>query len=174
VRIIQATHNSKMNTADVNMRHRCLGGKVEDFPNLETASKVGVAFPLAAANAFVEGICPSLKQAGEKFRFVFCSGRGAEWDQDKKLWVFADTRRLKGAAERGLLDIAAANPDVFEAVVLRPGGVTPDASVLLTQIAGLVTPVVPVSLLAKALVRACVHPPKEKVVENDGIVKLAA
>ncbi|EXJ73591.1 uncharacterized protein A1O5_03353 [Cladophialophora psammophila CBS 110553] len=90
----------------------CLGGKVEDFPDLETARKVGVNFTLTAAHAFVKGICPSL-QPGQRFRFVFCSGNGAEWGQDKRLWVFSDTRKLKEAAERGLLDIAEDNRDVI-------------------------------------------------------------
>lgn len=70
---------------------RCLGGKVEDFPDVETARKVGVDFALAAANAFVRSIAPN----GGKFQFVFCSGKGAEWDQQKKLWMFSDTRKLK-------------------------------------------------------------------------------
>lgn len=157
---------------NANKLNRCLGGKVEDFPDLETARKVGVEFALAAANAFVQGICPALKQKREKFHFIFCSGKGAEWDQGKKLWVFPDTRKLKGAAERGLLDIAKENPSVFETIILRPGGVTPDESTLLIKIAGLVTPVVPVSQLAKALVKACLSPPGEKLLENDGIIEL--
>ena len=78
------------------MRYRCLGGKVDDFPNLEAARKVGIDFTLAAANAFVKGICPTLQQQQtQKFRFVFCGGKGAEWDQEKKLWVFNDSRKLK-------------------------------------------------------------------------------
>ncbi|KAJ9611168.1 hypothetical protein H2200_004351 [Cladophialophora chaetospira] len=151
----------------------CLGGKVEDFPDLETARKVGVDYSLAAARAFATGICPSLQERGRRFLFVFCSGKGAEWDQSKSLWLFSDTRKLKGAAERGLLDIAEENPDVFDTLVLRPGGVTPDANVLLAKIAGVMVPVVPVSQLAKALVRVCINPPQDKVVENDGILKLA-
>ena len=111
---------------------------------------------------------------GQRFRFIFCSGKGAVWDQAKSLWVFSGTRKLKGAAERGLLDIAGANPDAFDPIILRPGGVTPDASVLLTKIAGFVIPVVPVSQLAKALVRACVNSSEQKIIENDGILKLAA
>ncbi len=149
-----------------------MGGKVEDFPNLETARKVGVDFALAAAQAYAEGICPDPQTKGQRFRFVFCSGKGAEWDQSKSLWLFPDTRKLKGAAERGLLDIAEANSEVVEAIMLRPGGVTRDASVLLTKVAGLVTPVVPVSQLAKALVRACVNAEGGKIIENDAILKL--
>jgi hypothetical protein len=50
-------------------------------------------FALIAANAFANTLAPALK--GEKFKFVFCSGMGAEWDQTKPLWFLKDTRRIK-------------------------------------------------------------------------------
>jgi hypothetical protein len=50
-------------------------------------------FALIAANAFANTLAPALK--GKKFKFVFCSGMGAEWDQTKPLWFLKDTRRIK-------------------------------------------------------------------------------
>ncbi|OAG39886.1 hypothetical protein AYO21_05952 [Fonsecaea monophora] len=152
---------------------RCLGGKVEDFPDLQTARTVGVDFTLAAANALVRGVCPTLPPE-QRLRFVFCSGNGAEWHQDRKLWLFSDTRKLKGAAEQGLLDMANTHPDVFEVIVIRPGGVVRDESIFLGKIASLMTPVVIVTRLAKALVRFCIDPPPEKVVENQQILDLGS
>ncbi|KAJ9642086.1 hypothetical protein H2204_002455 [Knufia peltigerae] len=153
----------------------CLGGKVGDFPDLETARKVGVDYTLAAANAFVKGVCPGFQSQSQKFQFVFCSGDGAEWDQDKSLWMFSDTRKIKGSVERGLLDIAEANPNVFAATMLRPGGVIPDDKEVLGTIGGLMMiPVVKVSQLAKALVRVCVEPPDARVVPNKEIRRLGA
>jgi hypothetical protein len=32
---------------------------------------------------------------GKQFRFVFCSGKFAEWDQNKSLHFLADTRHVK-------------------------------------------------------------------------------
>ncbi|KAH0845743.1 putative nucleoside-diphosphate-sugar epimerase [Fonsecaea pedrosoi] len=151
----------------------CLGGKVEDFPDLQTARTVGVDFTLAAANALVRGVCPTLPPE-QRLRFVFCSGNGAEWHQDRKLWLFSDTRKLKGAAEQGLLDMANTHPDVFEVIVIRPGGVVRDESIFLGKIASLMTPVVIVTRLAKALVRFCIDPPPEKVVENQQILDLGS
>lgn len=72
----------------------CLGGKLPDFPSLDVAKKVCIDYTLAAANAFAETLAPRLKAQG-KFRFVFCSGRGAEPDAGKGLWVFSDTRKVK-------------------------------------------------------------------------------
>lgn len=109
---------------------------------------------------------------GQKFPFVFCSGNGAEWDQDASLWLFSATRKLKGAVEKGLFDISRANPD-FDALVLRPGGVLPDDSSLAYTVASVVIPTVLVSGLAKALVQACVAQPEDKIIENRDIVRMA-
>jgi hypothetical protein len=59
---------------------------------VETCKKVH-DFALIAANAFMNSLAPALK--GKKFKFVFCSGMGAEWDQTKPLWFLKDTRRIK-------------------------------------------------------------------------------
>ena len=74
--------------------NRCLGGKAQDLPDVETARHVGVDFTLAGANAFLDHLAPRLLPR-KKFVFVFCSGKGAEWDQSKSLWIGQDTRRIK-------------------------------------------------------------------------------
>jgi hypothetical protein len=55
---------------------------------------VQVDYTLAAAKAFLEHLVPQLPE-GKQFRFVFCSGKFAEWDQKKPLHFLADTRRIK-------------------------------------------------------------------------------
>jgi hypothetical protein len=55
---------------------------------------VQVDFALAAARSFLETLVPALPE-GKTFRFVFCSGKFAEWDQKKPLHFMADTRRVK-------------------------------------------------------------------------------
>jgi hypothetical protein len=55
---------------------------------------VQVDYTLAAAKAFRETLAPQLPE-GAQFRFVFCSGKFAEWDQTKPLHFMADTRRIK-------------------------------------------------------------------------------
>ncbi|KAJ5612918.1 hypothetical protein N7510_006112 [Penicillium lagena] len=69
------------------------------FPDLETCQKVH-DFTLTAANAFVNTLAPALN--GKKFKFVFCSGAWAEWDQKKPLWFMKDTRRIKVGASKNL------------------------------------------------------------------------
>ena len=70
-----------------------LGDKVEDFPDIATAKRVGIDYTLAAANALALNLAPQL--AGRKFPFIFCSGNGAEQQHDARLWLFSDTRKLK-------------------------------------------------------------------------------
>ena len=69
-----------------------LGGKVEDFLDIATDRRVGIDYTLAAANAFALKLVPNL--ARRKFAFVFWSGNGAEQQQDARLWLFFDTRKL--------------------------------------------------------------------------------
>ncbi|KAI1480429.1 hypothetical protein F4774DRAFT_378402 [Daldinia eschscholtzii] len=88
-----------------------IGGRATQFPDVETARKVSVDYTLAAAKAFTEALAPGLSRP---FRFVFCSGKFAEWDQNKNLKMMKDTRLIKGQVEKGLFDIAEANKDKFE------------------------------------------------------------
>lgn len=81
-------------TRDKLTLHRAIGGRATQFPDVETYRRVQVDFTLAAARAFRETLVPQLP-AGKQFRFVFCSGKFAEWDQKKPLSFLADTRRVK-------------------------------------------------------------------------------
>ena len=75
-------------------RARAIGGRATQFPDAATYEKVQVDYALAAARAFVAALAPHLPE-GKPFRFVFCSGKFAEWDQAKPLHFMADTRRVK-------------------------------------------------------------------------------
>jgi hypothetical protein len=75
--------------------NRAIGGQVKHFADLETYKRVQVDYTLAAARAFVAGFGPALEKEGRKFRFVFCSGKFAEWDQSKSLSFMSDTRKVK-------------------------------------------------------------------------------
>lgn len=72
--------------------NRTVGGPAFRFPDVETCQKVH-DFALTAAKSFANTLAPALN--GKKFKFVFCSGKGAEWDQTKRLWFWKDTRRIK-------------------------------------------------------------------------------
>jgi nucleoside-diphosphate-sugar epimerase len=72
----------------------CVGGRATSFPDVATARKVSVDFTLAAARKFSTVLASQIGDS-RKFHFVFCSGWGAEMDPHKRLWMLADTRRIK-------------------------------------------------------------------------------
>ena len=74
--------------------NRTIGGRAGQFPDVESCRKANVDYTLAAANSFLSALAPQLP-AGKKFRFVFCSGKYAEWDQEKTVAFLADSRRIK-------------------------------------------------------------------------------
>jgi len=111
---------------------RCIGGNVNKFPNLETAQRVNIAMPQAAAEAFAVHVAPTSSELthapknsrGHAFRFIYLSVAWAEQNQFASLWTQAQTRKTKGAAEKGLLDYAATRePGTFEVYALRLGRV---------------------------------------------------
>lgn len=76
------------------METRAIGGRAPQFPDVEACRKANVDYTLAAANAFMSTLAPQLP-SGQKFRFVFCSGKFSEWDQEKSLAFMQDSRRIK-------------------------------------------------------------------------------
>ncbi|KAI0019478.1 hypothetical protein F4780DRAFT_447686 [Xylariomycetidae sp. FL0641] len=147
-----------------------IGGRAPQFPDVETARKVSVDYTLAAAQAFRAHLAPRLP-AGRKFRFLFCSGKFAEWDDKKRLSFMNDTRRIKGAVEKGLCDLADTNKDL-DVVIVRPGGIlAKDAGPLKAAPLKLVG-FIPVERLAKAMVRLVVEGHESRIVEAEVLTKM--
>ncbi|KAL1302601.1 hypothetical protein AAFC00_002977 [Neodothiora populina] len=112
----------------------CIGGPVGSFKDLETAQRVNIALPQAAAEAFAVHVAPTASELqsmpknsrGNAFRFVYASMVGAEQNQFASLWSQAQTRKAKGAAEKGLFEYAdSRDPGTFEAYALRFGQILP-------------------------------------------------
>lgn len=72
---------------------RTIGEDVEHANDPEAAKKVGIGYTLIAAEAFRERLAPSVPKP--PFRFVYCSVRGAVRDQNAKLWVQGESRKIK-------------------------------------------------------------------------------
>ena len=83
------------------MVSRTIGGKVENFPDQETARKVGIGYTVVAAEAIRDRLLaehsskPDGQQKKQPFRFVYCSGAGSERNQHAKLWIQSETRKIK-------------------------------------------------------------------------------
>ncbi|PIA92358.1 hypothetical protein CB0940_09804 [Cercospora beticola] len=182
-----------------------LGGPVSAFKNIDEARKVGVNFPAAAAEAFSNGVAYTMEPyvgypekqpaVGDKrfpFRFVFISGWGAEQDQFKRLWMYGESRKIKGAAEKALFDIAGRAEEkgvnvgdgqdasvnakhnagqkykCFEVIALRPGGVLKGNSEgMLNVVTEAVIPSIAVQRLAKTAIKVAFHGANRKtILEN--------
>lgn len=151
---------------------RAIGGRVSQFNNdKELCRKVSVELTLAAANATLKYLADKVPD-GKKFRFVFCSCKHSEWNPKRPLLFLADSRRIKGEAEKGLCDLADANADRFEAWILRPANyIEPNASFskrLLSSFYGSIT----VAQVGKAMARVAREGWKDRILENDVLLKM--
>lgn len=93
----------------------CLGGPVSKYASFDEAQTVNVSYAIAAAEAFVRDLIPlpsedSAQGAGgrkkQPFRMVYMSVAWAEPNQFRWLVTNGQMRRMKGAAEKGLAEIA--------------------------------------------------------------------
>lgn len=101
--------------------------------NRDETQKVGVKYPIQAAEAFAKHVAPDVmeSQTGKNikpFRFVFISCWGAEENQFRQLWTWSEFRKMKGLAEKGLFDVAASSQEIdgrkcLEVISLRAGSV---------------------------------------------------
>ncbi|KAI6890452.1 hypothetical protein KC334_g14748 [Hortaea werneckii] len=108
------------------------------------------------------------------FRFIFISSWGAEQDQFRSLWIWNDSRKIKGAAEKGLFDIADASQEVqghkcFEVVSLRPGQVIAAGDAISTLLWEATVPSIAVDRLAKSAISHALMgtgDEKKRIIEN--------
>ncbi|KAM0451207.1 hypothetical protein ACHAPV_010053 [Trichoderma viride] len=149
-----------------------IGGRVNQFNNdKELCRKVGVEYTLAAANAMLDHLADKVP-SGKKFRFVFCSGKYSEWNQKRPLLFMADSRRIKGEVEKGLCDLADANPDKFETWILRPSGfIEPNASIS-KRLAGGLYGAITTAQVGKAMVKVACEGWKDRIIENNALLKM--
>ncbi|KAK4098796.1 hypothetical protein N658DRAFT_488152 [Parathielavia hyrcaniae] len=110
----------KLNTA--------IGGRANQFPDLDTYKRVQVDYALAAATVFRDQLAPQLPE-GKQFRFVLCSGKFAEWDQSQGMY--------SGQVEQGLCGIADADTtERLVAYFARPSGILPADAGLAARLSG--------------------------------------
>ncbi|KAF2484498.1 hypothetical protein BDY17DRAFT_129826 [Neohortaea acidophila] len=141
-----------------------LGRRYDKYADKSEAEKVEIHYRIQAANAFANALAtkldpnaPPMKQKFP-FRFVFISGWGAEQNQFRTLWMYSDSRKTKGAAEKGIFDVAD-NSELlqgkrcFEAIALRVGAAIPGGDAISTLVSELVAPYIAVDRLGKCAIR---------------------
>ncbi|KAF5686746.1 NAD(P)-binding domain-containing protein [Fusarium denticulatum] len=147
-----------------------IGGPAYRFPDLETCKKVSVDYTLAAANAFVNVLAPDIK--GGKFRFIFCSGMGAEVDDTKNLRYMKDTRRIKGQVESELYKLEEKNKDRFEVWAVRPGGILPTTSNILWKLIGGCFYYTTADKVASGMIQVLLYGYTMQIIEHNDLLKI--
>ncbi|KAK5994283.1 hypothetical protein PT974_04755 [Cladobotryum mycophilum] len=147
-----------------------LGGRRPQFPDAETFRKVSVDYTLTAAQAFIAYPAPHLPY-GQKFRFVFCSGKNAEWDQTKRLTFMEETRKVKGQCEKGLCDLEDANKDLFEVFAVQPAVILPRDAGCMSKVIGKLYGGIPADILMRGMVRVALHDFPERLIETDKLLE---
>ncbi|KAF2185341.1 hypothetical protein K469DRAFT_708123 [Zopfia rhizophila CBS 207.26] len=87
---------------------------------------VNLKYPLTFQEDFAKRLlASSRKREGrrDKFRFILLSGAFVEPDQSRRLYFLWDQRRMKGVLQTKTIEFAEAHRDVWEALIIRPGGI---------------------------------------------------
>jgi len=82
-------------------------------------------YPLAFQNSIIKVLEPRTGKA--LFRYIHLSGKFVEQDQDRSLWLLPVPRKIKGIAEVRSIEFANAHSNIWQAFIVRPGGVLPKA-----------------------------------------------
>ena len=157
-----------------------LGGQLPKFKTKEEAETVNIHYTISAANAFASSLAtqldPKLPPMKQKFpfRFIFMSAWGAEQNPFASLWMYADSRKLKGATEKGVFDIADNCQEIegqkcFDAIALRAGGVLPKGEGVANLLSEATMPYILVNRLARCAIRVALEgttPAGKKILEN--------
>ncbi|KAF2129830.1 hypothetical protein P153DRAFT_339007 [Dothidotthia symphoricarpi CBS 119687] len=98
---------------------------------------VNVKYPLAFQEHFAKRLLASSSQEGkkDKFKFILLSGAFVEPDQSRRLFFLWDQRRMKGVLQTKTIEFAEGHREVWEAFVIRPGGVLYGGNTLLNKTA---------------------------------------
>lgn len=163
----------------------CIGGPPGKFKNTAAAEAANIELPLAAASALAKAICPKIernvaedmvrgkrgneiKNAAKPFRFIYLSISGAERNPAASLWVQAQYRKMKGAAEAALFDqqafVAQDYPLLFEVFSLRLGKVLPGGKTA----GNIITEGLSTSINAERVAQVCINIAYDGWFEEDG------
>lgn len=153
--------------------------RIQQYKTLEEAQRVGINYPIQAAEAFAKGLATALSpQLMPKkkfpFRFIFMSGWGAEQNQFRSLWIWNDSRKIKGAAEKGLFDVVEHSEEIqghkcFEVIALRPGQVIARGDAIGTLLWEATVPSIAVDRLAMCAIKMALMgtgDEKKQILEN--------
>ncbi|CAH0025303.1 unnamed protein product [Clonostachys rhizophaga] len=159
------------------------GQSDEPTDDIYKSLKADIDLTLTGAKVMCTRLAPRTP-AGRKFRFVLCSGGGSRANREhqrKPLLFLYDSRRTRrGAVERALCDLEEAyGAGRFEVLIARPGGLTTTttgptktSSRAPKRLFGPLSHGIGTLQLGRAMVRLAAEGWKDKIVENDVLLKM--
>ncbi len=147
----------------------CLGTNVPIKPS-ELNRQINFEYALATARIFAD----TTQEKKSPTRFVYLSGALTEKDANKRLWIIAENRRMRGELENALLklskDISSTKLSIH---IIRPGFVQPQGAILRAYIIGKVANAIFQEDLAIAMVHIALEGSGNTLVENDELKSIA-
>ena len=135
----------------------------------EILRRVNVDYVLATAKMCAESLAPGLG-GKKKFRFVLTSGHYVEPDQERRLWIMAEDRKLRGRVDAEVMGMEKGN---FEVVVVRPSVVLArDVSWVKQALVGAVSIHIRADQLGAAMVEMARKGAGKQVVGNNELVEI--
>jgi len=148
-----------------------VGGIAWRFPSAEMTRKVNVDFAVKAAEAFAKTLAPQLPE-GKKFRFVYCSGKFADREfETKSMWMFKDSRSMKGAVENELTAVRKQYEERLETVFIRPAAVVAEKSIVMA-LPFSSSMAVRLDVVGAVMVDSAVNGSSEEIIDNVNIIRL--
>ncbi|KAI1821222.1 hypothetical protein F4861DRAFT_542184 [Xylaria intraflava] len=109
-----------------------------------------------------------------RFRFVYCSERWVEWNSSKNLIFNGPSRRITSGIEKSLFQVSDRNPNQFEVMVARPGGVMKESGRFKTAL-GRLGGIITVDRLAESLTKLCspdLSPDSQRLYKTSQLLRL--
>ncbi|KAJ6788815.1 hypothetical protein PWT90_02818 [Aphanocladium album] len=138
--------------------------------DVKLAHAANVEYPRAAATAIAKYL-PEKSPTG-LVRFVLASGRYAELDPEKPLWLMSDIRHMKGEIENAVLNLVKPCPGKFEAYAVRPGTVVPESPPLAISLMATISASIKLQQLVKVIVKIGTEGCKNTTFENEEMLTI--
>ncbi|KAH6970663.1 hypothetical protein BKA56DRAFT_496937 [Ilyonectria sp. MPI-CAGE-AT-0026] len=108
---------------DVLQAHKDAAAMIWNMGSYNGSVAVDLEYPIA----FQESMARVLesKDIKSRFRYVILGGKFVRQNQEQKLWFLDKPRKIKGLLETRALSFAEKHANMWEAFIVKPGGVVP-------------------------------------------------
>ncbi|CAL5870115.1 uncharacterized protein PFLUO_LOCUS4350 [Penicillium psychrofluorescens] len=152
----------------------CLGTNVPVRPP-ELNRKINFDFAIETARTFAAFFTENQHKPPQgTFKFVYLSGALPEKDPNRRLWVLAENRKMRGELENALLQLGRENErrGGVEIYIARPGFVQPKGAFLQNWLVGKLSNAIMLDHLAACMLQVAMGEKRDSIIENDELVSI--